>query len=166
MNAWKVILATLVIFVAGVVTGGLLVSYSDNVLRHPHKTAGPEAPKHNAQTTAASRDARPLLAPIFLIRKEFLERLDRELKLTPEQRGRIEKIISEGQDRIKGVCQKVDPEAREEIAKTREKIRAELTNDQIPLFAELLKRRPNPARGTNAPAAVASTNSPRSSPPN
>ena len=29
MNTWKVILATLVIFVAGVVTGGLLVSYGN-----------------------------------------------------------------------------------------------------------------------------------------
>ena len=29
MNTWKVILATLVIFITGVVTGGLLVSYAD-----------------------------------------------------------------------------------------------------------------------------------------
>ena len=30
MNTWKIILATLVIFVAGVLTGGLLVSYTDH----------------------------------------------------------------------------------------------------------------------------------------
>jgi len=29
VNIWKVILATLVIFITGVVTGGLLVSYTD-----------------------------------------------------------------------------------------------------------------------------------------
>ena len=41
MNSWKVILATLVIFGAGVVTGGLLVSYAvhTNLVMAPAKPA-------------------------------------------------------------------------------------------------------------------------------
>ena len=162
MNTWKVILATLVIFGAGVITGGLLVSHADNVLRHSHKPAAAEAPKRNAQPPAPApgREARSLLAPNFLIRKDFLERLDRELKLSAEQRGRVEKIISEGQERIKSLCQKIDPEVHEELAATREKIRAELTPAQEPLLTELLKRRPNAAKpGTNPPAPAAFPNS-------
>ena len=33
MNAWKVILSTLVIFIAGVITGGLLVTHTVRVFR-------------------------------------------------------------------------------------------------------------------------------------
>ena len=36
MNTWKVILATLVIFIAGVLTGGLLVGYSDRAQHKRH----------------------------------------------------------------------------------------------------------------------------------
>ena len=162
MNTWKVILATLVIFGAGVITGGLLVSHSDNVLRHARKPAAGEAPRHNAQAPAPGRDVRPLLAPNFLLRKDFLERLERELKLTGEQRERIEKIIGEGQERIKEISKKIEPEVREELAETREKVRAELTPAQEPLFTELLKRRPNPAKGgTNPPSPATLTNSVR-----
>lgn len=158
MNTWKVILATLVIFVAGVITGGLLVSHSDNVLRHPQKSAA-DAPKRNAPVLTAGREVRPLLAPNFLLRKDFLERLDKELKLDAAQRERIEKIISEGQERIKCLSQKIEPEVHGEVAETREKIRAELTAAQELLFTELLKRRPNPAKAaTNPPAPATLTN--------
>ena len=162
MNTWKVILATLVIFGAGVITGGLLVSHSDNVLRHARKPSVGEAPRHNSQAPAPVRDMRPLLAPNFLLRKDFLERLERELKLSGEQRERIEKIIGEGQERIKEIFKKIEPEVRGELAETRKKIRAELTPEQQALFTELLKRRPNPAKaGTNAPSPVSLTNSVR-----
>ena len=46
MNTWKVILATLVIFIAGVVTGGLLVSYSDRVQQKHHRLWPREATNH------------------------------------------------------------------------------------------------------------------------
>ena len=162
MNTWKVILATLVIFGTGVITGGLLVSHSNSVLRHGHKAVGGEAPKHNAQAPAPVRDMRPLLPPNFLLRKDFLERLERELKLSGEQHERIEKIIGEGQERIKEISKNIEPEVRGELAETREKIRAELTPAQVPLFTELLKRRPNPAKGgTNPPAPATLTNSVR-----
>ena len=156
MNTWKVILATLVIFGAGVLTGGLLVNYSNKLSEHPQRVLVVEGPKHaGTNSAAAGRLVRPLLAPNFLRAKDFLERLDRELKLNAQQREHIEKIITEGQDRIKSFCQEIEPEVKEELANTREKIENELTPTQLTLFTELLKRKPaatHPA--TNAPSST------------
>jgi hypothetical protein len=158
VNTWKVILATLVIFGAGVVTGGLLVVYSNHVARPPVNTAVSDGPRRNPQPVpgpGAPRDPREPRLPVaqhFLLRKEFLNRLNEELNLTPDQRERIEKIMSEGQQRIQEFSQSVDPQIRAELAATRERIRAELSPVQQTLYADLLKRRPNnPQRGpTNA----------------
>jgi predicted RNA-binding protein Jag len=155
VNTWKVILATLVIFGTGVITGGLLVVYSDSAAHHAEKVTEVEGPRRNPPPipgSSAARDPRVPVAQHFLLRKEFLNRLNEELKLTPEQRERIEKIMGEGQQRIQEFSQQIDPQVRAELAATRERIRAELTPSQQPLFADLLKRRPNsPPRGpTNA----------------
>lgn len=157
MNTWKVILATLVIFGAGFITGGLVVNNSGKVTSQPHKSASVELPKHTASVTssvpALGREVR-VLAPNFLLKKDFLERLNRELKLNTEQRERIEKIIGEGQERIKCLCQSIDPEVQEELAETRAKIHAELNPAQQVLFADYFKRKPAAAHvATNAPPA-------------
>lgn len=167
MNTWKVILATLVIFVAGVITGGLVISNSDKVAGLPRKAVTAEMPKHTASATSSvpvlGREIR-VLTPNFLLKKDFLSRLDRELKLKAEQHERIEKIIGEGQERIKGLCQTIDPQVQEELAETRAKIQAELTPVQQSLFAEIFKRKPAPAPATtNAPASVSATNPPPAS---
>ena len=83
MSAWKVILATLVIFGAGVVTGGLLVSYAVHANQTP--------PKQVITQSAVN--------PWQLRSRELLRRMDRELDLTPEQRKHIEKIITDSQER-------------------------------------------------------------------
>jgi Spy/CpxP family protein refolding chaperone len=151
VNTWKVILATLVIFGTGVVTGGLLVVYSNTAAHHAEKTTEAEGPKRNPPPVpgpGAARDPRLPVAQHFLLRKEFLTRLDEELKLTPDQRERIEKIMGEGQQRIQEFSQQIDPQIRAELAATRERIRAELTPGQQTLYVDLLKRRPNtPPRG-------------------
>lgn len=75
MNSWKVILATVVIFGAGVLAGGLLVNHVDHERRAPHHRS-PEA-----------------------WRKAFIGHLDKVLKLTPQQHAAISKIVAEGQAR-------------------------------------------------------------------
>jgi len=158
VNFWKIILATLVIFVAGVLTGGLLVTYSDRVLRHAHR----DGPRRFAATPPAPGTPRELRSPIpqnFLMRTNLLERLDHELKLGPAQREHIEKIIHEGQERIKELSQRIQPQVREELAQTRERINTELSPDQQVRFEGLIKHRPNPTRtATNAPPPLAATN--------
>jgi hypothetical protein len=150
VNAWKVILATLVIFGAGVITGGLLVTYSDNVQRHQRRQMFAEVQRmaQRPNTNTAARDIRVPLPVNILLRKDFLERLDHELKLDAEQRERIEKIIGEGQEGI-----------NEKLAETKGKIRAGLKPGQQDLFTELLKRRPAPARD-HAPTNMAAPATP------
>jgi hypothetical protein len=151
VNTWKVILATLVIFAAGVVTGGLLVSHAERarikmhrsstrapVLRPPEPRPGPAVRPEEA--------GRPPGATGYLprgLRTDFLERLDREVHLTPEQRERIEKILAEGQERNRQIWERIQPELRREMQQTHDRIRAELNPEQRQRFEELMKQRPS-----------------------
>ncbi len=149
MNTWKVIFATLVIFVAGVVTGGLLVSYSDRAQQKHHRfwlrelTSRWPDPK---QPAAIPREAfsPPKLSSALPqgLRLDFLQNLNREIQLTDEQRSRIEKIITEGQERNKQLWNRVLPEMRREMQEAKERIRAVLTPEQVKRFEELMKQRP------------------------
>ena len=124
MNTWKVILATMVIFGTGVVTGGLLV-------RHSEGMRGPRSGR-NAMLT---RPAPPVSAGGM--RLDFLRRAGRELALTPEQRDRVDKILKESQERTRKV---MAPYLREELQRTKEEFREALTPEQRPRFDQLLKQ--------------------------
>ena len=152
MNTWKVILATLVIFVTGVVTGGLLVSYSDRAQQKQRRPNQRENPNRAMGSTSGPnlRDGqRPLSLPNRLphgLNLEFLQKLDSELHLTSDQRERIEKIITTGQQRNKELWERIAPELRREIAESQKRIREELTAPQRVRFEELMKQRP-PRKG-------------------
>lgn len=138
MNTWKVILATLVIFGAGVVTGALLVKNS----QHASQAAvqPPRNPELRPEADARGTN-RPSGGPKMPgMRRDFLKNLDRELALTTEQRGRIEKILCEGQECTKQLWDKVEPQVRAEWNRVKEAIRAELTDEQKEKFDEFMKR--------------------------
>ena len=143
MNNWKVIFATVVIFGAGVITGGLLVNYVLN--SRPKAAHRPLAEMHVSATNQMVRplDAPKLRAPEILS-KQLLQKLQDELQLAPEQNAAIQKIISEGQNQIRKVIQD-----------SRLEIRAVLTPDQQQQFDDLMKRQFRKALfKTNAPAAL------------
>jgi hypothetical protein len=125
VNTWKVIFATVVIFGAGVVTGGLLVRYL--AIQTP--------PRSRAQ---ANRPVQPISAGGLRI--EFLRRVERDLNLTAEQREQIDKIITASQERSKKIMEPVTPKIREELQQTREQFRAVLNPEQKIRFDELLKQ--------------------------
>ena len=164
MNTWKVILATLVIFGAGVITGGLLVGYSERAARLVPRKPAPAEPQPQRETgggpnTGAARENRQPQPPNILLRKDLVDRLNRELKLNPEQRERIDKIVTEGQDRTRDLW-------RVEWNETRQRIRKELLPEQQTRFEELFKPRSRDQRRipaapdrlpTNSPPAAAST---------
>ena len=156
MNFWKVILATIVIYGAGVMSGGLLVNHVDRShFRPPHRSGPPTASgssnsQTNGQGQAASRSSPRLPENLS---KQFLQQLDEELRLAPDQREAIQKIIAEGQN-----------EMRKTMQDTRLEIREQLTQKQRNQFDELVKRPPRRPPGvTNAPPAnvpAAATNAP------
>lgn len=130
MNNWKVIFATVVIFAAGVLAGGLLVNHVQQPdYRVPHKTAAAPV-SHAPATNGVGRpadSAKPRLPEV--LSKQFLQRLDENLQLGPEQHEVIQKIINEGQNQMRKVIQ----DARLEI-------REVLTPAQRKQFDDLVKR--------------------------
>lgn len=125
MNTWRVIFATVVIFGAGVVTGGLLVRYSVQPPSRPPRAQ-------------ANRAVQPISAGG--IRIEFLRRVERDLNLTADQREQIDKLITASQERSKKIMEPVTPVIREELQQTREQFRAVLNPEQKIRFDELLKQ--------------------------
>jgi Spy/CpxP family protein refolding chaperone len=160
VNPWKVILATLVIFGAGIATGTFLAGNSNPVSRLHRRLAAAEGAHHATNASEANREFKfppPLGLPL---RKDFLDRLEKEIKLTPQQRERIEKIITEGQERTKELWEVIEPEMHDVLVETREGIRNELTPEQQASFSELLKRRPNQHPASNALPAIVISNPP------
>jgi hypothetical protein len=151
VNNWKAILATMLIFGTGVVTGGLLVNFSlhSRVRNQPGKTvAAPALPG--------------------AIRIEFLKRVERELELRPQQREQIDKILAASQERNRRLMQPLMPQFRAEYESTSREIRAALDPAQAERFDELLKHQQRPmqekrardqrAKGTNSPGYLQMTN--------
>lgn len=149
MNNWKVIptivIATVLIFGAGVFTGGFLV----NSVKPSHTKKNKEPALVNniavtpptTPTNTSGQPAGKFQRPPEILSKEFLQRLDSELKLSPDQHDAVQKIISEGQGQMK----KAMNAARLEI-------REVLTPEQQKQFDTQLKRPPRkPGSGTNQP---------------
>jgi uncharacterized membrane protein len=139
VNNWKVIptivIATVLIFGAGVFTGGFLVNYVKQTHPKPAKrlSTAAVAPVLATNTVPAVASTNPSAVkypkPPEVLSKDFLQRLDSELRLTTKQRETIQKIISEGQNQMLKAMQ----DARLEI-------RAVLAPEQLKQFDELMKR--------------------------
>ena len=163
MNSWKIILAVVVIFGAGVITGGLLVNHV------PGRQLGqvePSSAEPNAQLAADNHG--PARSPeVSLPRlaerlsKELVRRLDKSLHLTMVQSNSIAKIVADGQERNHVIWTNVAPQMRKVMQDVNQQIRAELTPVQLKQFEELMKQsRPTGHRPQPSPASRASTNEP------
>lgn len=149
MNTWKVILATLVIFVAGVVTGGLLVRRSQHTgVAHRQRFAGEVRTSVNSPSSAGG------------MRLEFLRRAQRDLDLSPEQRERIDKLLKEAQERTHKIMEPVNPELRRELQRTRDEFRSVLNLAQQAHFDELVKRQQRPREPRRSTETSVVTNTP------
>jgi Spy/CpxP family protein refolding chaperone len=166
VNSWKVILATVVIFGAGVLTGGLLVNYVDHShprnFHRPPSDLGerpqPENAGHDQQHPpdfSTSRFAERM-------NKQFVQQLNDTLQLTPEQREKIAKILTDGQEQNRKIWTSVAPKMFAVMQDVNRKIRAELTPAQQKDFEELLKKYMphHPPPGTNEPSFLPPTNLP------
>jgi len=156
VNTWKVILATVIIFAAGALTGGLLVRHSQFLQAESPRPENGNAV--NGSQTNSNRGIKlpaPLMGPL---RKDFVDRLQRELKMDQAQRERIERLIIDGQETTRLIWLEVEPDIYHTMVETKDKIRAELTPEQLEKFEELLKPKHKTPASTNA-VAIAVTNS-------
>ena len=174
MNSWKIILAIVVIFGAGALTGGLLVNYAE--LPHPKDVQRP-SDEGNPQPQANNRDYDqprpqdlPKPRPPEMLGKQFVQQLDKSLHLTQEQRAAIAKIVADGQERNREIWTNVAPQMHKMLQDVRQQIREQLAPEQRKQFEELLKRfRPaghhpqpplTPPPHTNEPPMMEFTNPP------
>ncbi len=150
MNNWKlipsIVLATVLIFGAGVFTGGLLVNHVKPGTKK--KLAVTIQPTNlistNASMNFAAGSSFKFSNPLpEMFTKPFLMKLDEQLHLSAEQHKAIEKIINEGQDDIKKV-----------MRNSRLEIREILTAEQVKQFDNLVKRPNRKAMGTNNTSAL------------
>jgi len=126
VSAWKVILATLVIFTTGLIAGGLMVKkLSPRPLSQPPQRLGPMTP-----------------AEPWLMRDALLFQMQRELNLSPEQRKRIQRVLEESRENWKILWEIMGPEVQAELRQVREAITEELDPNQRERFEKLLQQRP------------------------
>lgn len=144
MNNWKLIIATVVIFSTGIITGGLLVN---NAKQHSNSiTSLPITAAPVAKNTVIRTNNPPLAAPSLpeMLSKPFLSKLDGLLHLNSDQRKAIEKTLSTGQSQMKKVMSDV-----------RNEIRNQLNGEQKKQFDGLMKFSPKKSSlATNAPTAA------------
>jgi len=158
VNVWKVVCATLVIFVAGIITGAALVRFAElgprpwrtqhsSAVNHGQPNPHPLTNPNNRAAPGQSQFNQPLpptpgVPAKGLLSLEFVQLLERQLRLTPDQREQIGKIMAGGQERVRALRSSIDPGLRKELQQTREQIRAVLTPDQREQFEQMMKRSP------------------------
>lgn len=135
-NYWKVILATMVIFGAGVVTGGLLVRQSQKVRPFPPAGLNQHPPTAQPQRPASGSSSR----------LDFLRRIQPQLNLSPDQHQQIERVFVESQERTRKLMEPVTPQIREELQRAKDEFRQILTPRQQRVFDTLLKQQQQPRR--------------------
>jgi hypothetical protein len=150
VNYWKVILATIVIFGAGVITGGLLVGHVDRPARPLFSFHQPPRPAPVVHTPYENMP--PEVRPEIL-KTNFVQLLNDNLDLTPKQKEQIRKIIAQAQQNTHDLWKLVAPQFQLVWHDTRQQIRDVLTPQQQKEFESLMKqqrslRHPS---STNAP---------------
>lgn len=121
MKNWKLILATLVIFGAGVLSGTLGNQLYLQKKQAPKSGFGPGGPGPE--------------------RFDFIRRWSDRLDLTTEQRDKIDRLVRESQERVRTLWDPVGPKIQEEMRAVRTQIEAVLTPEQRTKFAEMSKDR-------------------------
>jgi hypothetical protein len=129
VNNWKPILAAVVIFAAGFVTGGLT-------------WMGPRPA--GAESRQNPDDGRPGRKPERSKDRHLRDlcgRLQEELRLTPVQRERIEEIVRLAHERVKVVADKMGPLIHAEFKQMELDILKELTPEQALKFEAIVRER-------------------------
>ncbi len=125
MNRWKIILAAGLIFLAGAASGAC-------GLHLFHAVGRP-------QSSAHSTTSRP--GPGSGPKAEFLRRATMRLDLSPDQREKIDELVSASQQRMRKLWEPVAPQAHAEMEGLQKSIEEVLSSEQKARFAKLLSER-------------------------
>jgi hypothetical protein len=154
VNHWKPILAAVVIFAAGIVTGSLTLDLRRPPSADPATWTRPADPPNPPQSDwssrprdGSSRDGPPREGGPREGRERHLEelcnRMERDLGLNPEQRGQIETVIRDTHERVRALVDGIKPNTQAEFEQMEDQIKTVLTPEQIAKFDELAQQRRN-----------------------
>lgn len=148
MKPWRVILAVVVIFGAGVVTGGLIMRSTMKSSAANPPTPMPGGPPGTGIWVQS--------------RAQFVQKMHHQLDLTPDQCKQVDAIMKVGHEHMAKLWEPIAPQAREETKNVRVQIQAILTPAQLVKFEEVFKPHKRPENWkdrkdkehseTNAPA--------------
>jgi Spy/CpxP family protein refolding chaperone len=131
---WKAIAAALVLFVAGVLSGAM----GQRLLQNRTAEIGEAPPRRGPGDPPA---------PWTRQRMSFIERMTKDLDLMPDQATEIDRLMKESQERMRELWETIGPKAQEEMTRSREAIRAVLTEEQRDKMDEIFKRHGSGRRG-------------------
>ncbi len=129
MKVWKVILAAVIIFVTGAVTG--TVVYTQFIQKK-------------------SRQERQFPAPPKMPGPDFWKWMGKELQLTEEQQQEIKQIVNDSYDRLKPLRELIDPVMQDELKRVYYEICKVLTEEQKKKYDAFIFRKP-PTRQPGKP---------------
>ena len=132
VNAWKPVLAAIVIFAAGVVTGSLVLDVATpQPARAFPRTFNPDRNHHGAEHRHGSRMEGQL--------NWLMRRIQRDLKLTDKQTAKVEAAFKESREEMKVAFEELRPRLRASTEKLKDKLRGDLTEEQIEKFSKYLR---------------------------
>ena len=134
VNAWKPILAAVVIFAAGVVTGNFMEDRGES---KPPRAFPREHGPRNAEHRPGSRMEGQL--------NWLMKRIQRDLKLTDKQAATVESAFKASREEMNLAFKELRPRMHASTEKLKEKLRGDLTEEQLAKFEKYL--RPPTSRG-------------------
>ena len=149
MNTTRIVLAALVIFAAGVLTGAVGAGLAGRILRQRPQSGDLSSPVTAPAAGASNRSAGVLAKPPGNAQLEAMARWSRELELESAQREQIEAILKRAQSQLRDLWVPVAPQARSHIETARYEIEGLLSAEQRRRWDEARRR-----RGAVKPAGV------------
>ncbi len=145
----KILTAALVIFGAGVLTGGVTVGFASRAAKGGRSASAKMAETQPAKTNGPMVDrVLPNIRPPGAARLDQSERIARELDLTPEQAAEVKRILAASRARLVKVWRPLLPEAQAEVDDFQKKLRELLSPEQREKLDRL-----QPPRGKIRPAS-------------
>jgi len=128
VNFFRVILATLVIFATGAVSGYLVAN---------RKGSRTPAPTENASMLAGTNAP----AEWNKRRDEMRASLQEEIKATDEQMAKVDEILAASRKRTREIWQTIKVPLEAEVNRVKEEIGGVLDKEQAAKYEEIMKRR-------------------------
>ena len=158
VNTWKIVLAALAIFAAGVITGGITVGVTGKIV-HPNQPGKYRFTYTNGFPNwgGAIGTNQPVRGPGSMRLMQVHTALQL-IPLTPAQKERTDFLVRETEQILRETWESTAPKMQREVRTLENRIADGLPPEERQAFRDLMKKRPVELRDalaaqTNAPAA-------------